>query len=91
MRVHDVRVFQGHIACDGDSLSEIVVPVFAKDSVNPTILRRSLEEERQLTYAKLVAIIDIDCKLAGGFDEADERGLHKLAELLGRSCDWRPH
>ena len=88
VRVHDVRVFEGHIACDGDSLSEIVVPVFSKGSVSPKIVPRWLEEERQLTLAKLVAIIDIDCKLAGGFDEADEHGLHKLADLLGRSCHW---
>ena len=26
-----MREFPGHIACDGDSRSEIVVPVFAKD------------------------------------------------------------
>ena len=90
MRVHDVRVFEGHIACDGDSLSEIVVPVFSGDSVSPNIVRRWLEKERQLTLAKLVAIVDIDCQSAGGFDEVDERGLHRLAELLGRSCHWRP-
>lgn len=88
MRVHDVRAFEGHIACDGDSVSEIEVPVFSKGSVSPNIVRRWPEAETQLTLPKLVAIIDIDCKLAGGFDEADERGLYKLAELLGRSCDW---
>ena len=27
VRVHDVREFPGHIACDGGSRSEIVVPV----------------------------------------------------------------
>ena len=31
VRVADVREFPGHIACDGDSRSEIVVPVLAKD------------------------------------------------------------
>ena len=40
VRVHDVRAFEGHIACDGDSLSEIVVPVFSKGSVSPNIVRR---------------------------------------------------
>ena len=30
-RVDDVRAFPGHIACDGRSASEIVVPVFGAD------------------------------------------------------------
>jgi len=29
--VPDVHAFPGHIACDGRSLSEVVVPVFARD------------------------------------------------------------
>lgn len=31
--VKDVHQFKGHIACDGDTNSEIVVPILAKDSV----------------------------------------------------------
>ncbi|KAF6221224.1 hypothetical protein HO133_002079 [Letharia lupina] len=31
LRVEDVHDFPGHIACDGDSRSEIVVPILAKD------------------------------------------------------------
>lgn len=31
VRVEDVHDFPGHIACDGDSRSEIVVPILAKD------------------------------------------------------------
>lgn len=30
VRVEDVREFGGHVACDGESRSEIVVPVFGK-------------------------------------------------------------
>ena len=29
--MEDVHQFPGHIACDGDSRSEIVVPILAKD------------------------------------------------------------
>jgi len=29
--VHDVEAFPGHIACDGESRSEIVVPIFDGD------------------------------------------------------------
>ena len=31
--VYDVHEFQGHIACDSDSNSEIVVPIHSKDKV----------------------------------------------------------
>ncbi|CAD6582085.1 MAG: hypothetical protein ASARMPREDX12_000752 [Alectoria sarmentosa] len=31
VRVQDVHQFPGHIACDGDSRSEIVVPILAQD------------------------------------------------------------
>ena len=35
-----------------------------------------------------MAIIDIDCAEAGGFDKHDEEGLSRLAELIAESCDW---
>ncbi|KAI0386843.1 GAF domain-like protein [Hypomontagnella monticulosa] len=71
--VPDVEQFPGHIACDGDSRSEIVVPIIAKGG-----------EKAQ----KLVAIIDIDCAALNGFDEVDKKYLEQLAGLLGKSCDW---
>ncbi|KAJ0281564.1 hypothetical protein COL940_005668 [Colletotrichum noveboracense] len=66
--VPDVDAFPGHIACDGDSKSEIVVPV--------------------VVDGRLVAIIDVDCALADGFDEVDRVWLEKLAALLAASSDW---
>jgi L-methionine (R)-S-oxide reductase len=60
--------FPGHIACDGESKSEIVVPI--------------------LSCGKVVAIIDVDCAVEGGFDEVDKESLERLAKLLGASCDW---
>ena len=41
-----------------------------------------------LNEGKPVAIIDVDCAVKGGFDEVDRMALEKLAELLGKSCDW---
>jgi L-methionine (R)-S-oxide reductase len=68
-----VEEFPGHIACDGDSKSEIVVPiVVAQDDGSK----------------KLVAIIDIDCAELNGFDEVDKVHLEQLAALLASSCDW---
>ncbi|KAJ6440444.1 GAF domain nucleotide-binding protein [Purpureocillium lavendulum] len=72
--VADVDQFPGHIACDGDSRSEIVVPILAdKDGSGEK---------------KVVAIIDVDCAALDGFDELDRKYLEELAELLGKSCDW---
>ncbi|KAI1203380.1 GAF domain-like protein [Nemania serpens] len=71
--VPDVEAFPGHIACDGDSKSEIVVPIIVGE-----------EEEAK----RVVAIIDVDCAELNGFDEVDKRYLEQLAVLLAKSCDW---
>ena len=72
--VPDVEAFPGHIACDSDSRSEIVVPIVVGGAEGGE--------------GRLVAIIDVDCTDAGGFDEVDQAFLEKLAGLLARSCDW---
>ncbi|KAJ4327367.1 hypothetical protein N0V84_002268 [Fusarium piperis] len=71
--VQDVEKFPGHIACDGDSKSEIVVPIVAEQGDGSK---------------KLVAIIDIDCAELNGFDEVDKAHLEQLAALLAKGCDW---
>ncbi|KAI0012542.1 GAF domain-like protein [Xylariaceae sp. FL0662B] len=70
--IPDVEKFPGHIACDGDSKSEIVVPIVVGEG----------------EAKKLVAIIDIDCADFNGFDEVDRKYLEQLAELLAKGCDW---
>lgn len=77
--VPDVDAFPGHIACDGASRSEIVVPITV-DVLSP--------EESVHVEKKVVGIIDIDCAAVDGFDETDRRYLEELAGLLGRACDW---
>lgn len=72
--VKDVDEFPGHIACDGDSKSEVVVPIMIDKDGSGT--------------KKTVAIIDIDCAVLDGFDEVDKKFLEELAELIARSCDW---
>lgn len=76
--VADVDAFPGHIACDGDSRSEIVVPV---------VVPMMLPGEEKGTD-KLVAIIDVDCAVVDGFDEVDRYYLERLAEILAKGCDW---
>ena len=70
--VRDVESFPGHIACDGDSKSEIVVPIVVQEAGG----------------FKTVAIIDIDCAELNGFDEVDQKFLEELAALLAMSCNW---
>lgn len=70
--VPDVVAYPGHIACDGDTKSEIVCPL---------ILRGRGEE-------KVVGVLDLDCLALDGFTEEDRRGLEKIADLVVNACDW---
>lgn len=81
--VADTSRFPGHIACDAESRSEIVVPVVVK--VHRQGGGDECEEERKDV---VVAVLDVDCTLENGFDEVDEDGLGRLAALLARCCDW---
>ncbi|ROV96300.1 hypothetical protein VMCG_07645 [Cytospora schulzeri] len=76
--VPDVDAFPGHIACDGASKSEIVVPITTE----------VLSPAEGHAERKVVGIIDIDCAEANGFDETDKKFLEELAALLGTACDW---
>lgn len=60
--VPDVEKFPGHIACSGESRSEIVVPV-RKDGA-------------------ITAVLDIDSKELGCFDDIDRLYLEKIIESL---------
>ncbi|KAI0473175.1 GAF domain-like protein [Xylariaceae sp. FL0804] len=80
--VPDVERFPGHIACDGASRSEIVVPIVLAAGDNDKY------DGEGTAGGRTVAIIDVDCAELDGFDEVDRRYLERLAELLARSCDW---
>lgn len=70
--VPDVSTYPGHIACDGDTKSEIVCPL---------ILRKGGEDI-------VLGVLDLDCLAIGGFDADDQVGLERIAALIIRSCDW---
>jgi L-methionine (R)-S-oxide reductase len=70
--VPEVDLYPGHIACDGDTKSEIVCPL---------IISR---EDGEI----VVGVLDLDCLAVGGFDGEDRLGLEKIAALLASSCDW---
>jgi len=84
--VPNVEEFPGHIACDGESVSEIVVPIVhnGKVSGKAVILAWSSAD----IHAKVVAIIDLDCAVLNGFDAEDQRYLEELAQVIAEACDW---
>jgi len=73
-RVPDVEAYPGHIACDGQTKSEIVCPL---------ILRSSGKE-----VGLGVFDLDCDCLAQAGFDEDDRTGLEKITQLVVDACNW---
>ena len=66
LRVDDVHTFEGHIACDSASRSEIVLPIFAGERVvgvldidSPKKGRFSKEDEEGLS--ELVKVLEKNC------------------------------
>jgi L-methionine (R)-S-oxide reductase len=70
--VPDVNAYPGHIACDGDTKSEIVCPLILRSSGKDVTL----------------GVFDLDCLVQGGFDDDDRTGLEKIAQLVVDACDW---
>ncbi|KAI0645881.1 GAF domain nucleotide-binding protein [Trametes meyenii] len=70
--VHDVDAYPGHIACDGETKSEVVCPLLL--TVNG--------EQRA------IGVLDLDCLALSAFDERDQAGLEKIAKLVVDACDW---
>ncbi|BGO89693.1 hypothetical protein NBRC10512_002623 [Rhodotorula toruloides] len=75
--VEDVNARPGHIACDGVTQSEVVVPVIVKR-------RREDGTEEEVR----VGVLDIDCEALGAFDEEDRRGLEEFVEVVKEVIRW---
>ena len=71
--VSNVDEYPGHIACDGETKSEIVCPLV-------------LTQEDGSKLA--LGVLDLDCLALGGFNEEDQKGLEKIVDLLLKSCRW---
>ncbi|MBW0518159.1 hypothetical protein O181_057874 [Austropuccinia psidii MF-1] len=70
--VQDVSKFPGHIACDSDTKSELVLPILIKrQGVNCC-----------------VGVLDLDCTIVNGFDEEDVKGLQNVLEVLVKCTEW---
>jgi len=86
--VPDVEAFPGHIACDSESQSEIVVPIIQNGRVRSVLLLswKALADRAGL---QVVAIIDIDCASKDGFHEEDQSSLEEFAKLLADACNFQ--
>ncbi|KAI0798497.1 GAF domain-like protein [Irpex lacteus] len=71
--VPDVEAYPGHIACDGETKSEIVLPLTVRVSDYETMT---------------VGVFDLDCLTLSGFSEEDKVGLERIASLVATACDW---
>lgn len=70
--VPEVDLYPGHIACDGETKSEIVCPLI-------------LDFEGG---ARILGVLDLDCLAPKGFDNEDKVGLEKIAKLIVKACNW---
>ncbi|GAA5904001.1 L-methionine (R)-S-oxide reductase [Sporobolomyces salmoneus] len=76
--VPDVEKRPGHIACDGVTKSEIVVPISIR------VKREGKEEEEEVK----IGVLDIDCERLEAFDEVDKEGLEEFVEVLKKVINW---
>lgn len=81
--VEDVNARPGHIACDGVTQSEIVVPFTVRRRKQASSGTGEGEEEDFR-----VGVLDIDCEALGAFDEDDRAGLEQFVEVLKRVIRW---
>lgn len=76
--VRDVDAYPGHIACDGDTKSEIVIPI--KIQIQ--------DKDTQRTEEIVLGVMDLDSIVLGAFDEEDVNGLEQLVKSVSVSCKW---
>ena len=71
--VPQVELYPGHIACDGETKSEMVVPL-------------TLQKENNVE--QVLGVLDLDCLAISGFNEDDKAGVENVARLIVNACDW---
>lgn len=67
-----VRLLKLTTACDGDTKSEIVLPLRLQTPDGP----------------KVVGVLDLDSTLLSTFDEDDLRGLEGVVKIIAATLDW---
>jgi len=72
LAVANVDKYPGHIACDGKTKSELVLPLLLQTARGVAAL----------------GVLDIDCLALDGFTQDDIEGLQIIVDLVVASCDW---
>ena len=65
--------YPGHIACDGGTKSELVLPLLTKTAQDGVLA---------------LGVLDLDCLASEGFTREDVEGLQAIVDLVVASCDW---
>ncbi|KAH9929552.1 GAF domain nucleotide-binding protein [Epithele typhae] len=85
--VPDVDAYPGHIACDGETKSEVVCPLLLRVPAAAGA-EAEAEAEAEAGAERALGVLDLDCLALGGFDERDRDGLERIAQLVVDACDW---
>jgi L-methionine (R)-S-oxide reductase len=67
-----LRVLQLTAACDGDTKSEIVLPL----------------RLRTATGVRTVGVLDLDSTVLATFDDEDRAGLEEIVRILEEECEY---
>lgn len=82
----DVESYPGHIACDGDTKAEIVVPLLSRSSATYPDAQGDAQVAERVT--EVIGVLDLDSTLEGTFDEEDRKGLESIVRLLAEMTDF---
>lgn len=88
MLVKNVHEFPGHIACDGASNSEIVIPIHgsvsesASENGAKTVSTTENAPSPEASSRPVIGVLDIDSPILARFDEEDQAGLTRFVEIL---------
>ncbi|WGL59528.1 GAF domain-containing protein [Pigmentibacter sp. JX0631] len=74
MNIDNVGKIENYISCHKETFSELVIPIFYPNK------KQELEH--------LIGVLDIDSPVFARFTEIDQKGLEKIAQLLGDKINW---
>jgi len=86
--VEDVENHPNHIVCDGDSKSELVVPLFRPKLSSTSTDATSDEKSKSDLEGRFVGMLDMDSPVLSLFTEEDAKQFTDLCQILVDSCDW---
>ena len=74
IRVDNIHKFEGHVAGDNASFSEIVIPFFYPN--------------KKHVFENLIGVLDISSPVFARFSEVDQKCLEKITDLISEKVVW---